>query len=329
MPRTRAQSALRAPLNEMLATEANVRLLRVLVLAAIPLGAGELAHRAQLSRTGVYPALANLERVGIIELVGAGATHQVELRSAHPLASTLVALFRAEAQRVESLVAELRGIFAGAKGVVSAWLEENQEEAKALRDADSLTCYLVGDPRSLNHLRDLVEDRLSEVDRTFQVHIEVVALSRSEVSSRVPAESLDNVVLLAGVPPKGLLDHESRRTIRNQIMHGDHDTRARLLAQAVAAKLRRDPSLVRRLQANITARMNEASEQERRELREWSRVISMPTSKLQRFLVEDSERAVRLRQSLPAIGLLTAREREEILAGHIEDETLEVAARPR
>lgn len=331
MPRPRAQSALRAPLNEMLANEANVRLLRVLALAGIPLGAGELSHRAQLGRTGVYPALAKLESVGIIELVGAGSTRQVELRKAHPLASVLVALFQAEAQRVESLVSELRGVFANfTKGVTAAWLMDKQDQATMQGDADTMTCYVVADPRSLHRVIDLVEDHLTEIERVFQVHIDLVPLSRSEVSSRIRAESLDDVLLLAGVPPKGLLKQDTRRSTRNQVMHGDHDARARLLAQAVAAKLRRDPSIVRRIRANIVARMEKASEPERRELKEWLRIIStMSPSKLQRFLVDDSERAVRLRQSLPALGLLTPAERDEILAGQVGHKTPKATARAR
>jgi hypothetical protein len=306
----------------MLGTEANVRLLRVLALAGTPLGAGELSHRAQLGRTGIYPALAGLESAGIIEFVGAGSTRQVELRMAHPLAPPIAALFQAEAERIESMVAELRRMFANvSKLVTSAWLENNQDRTTSQDDPDMMTCYVVGDPRSLHRVIDLIEDDLYEIERVFQVHFELVPLSRSEVSVRVRGESLDDVILLAGVPPNGLLDHENKRAIRNQLMHGDHDTRTLLMAQAVAAKLRRDPSIVKRVRANIDARMSNASEQERRELKEWSRIVStMSPSKLQRFLVDNTERAVRLRQSLPALGLLTAQEREEILAGHLESQ---------
>lgn len=330
MPRPRLQSALRAPLNQMLGAGANVRLLRVLAFAGTPMGAGELSHRAQLGRTGVYPVLATLERVGIIEFVGAGPTRQVTLRNAHPLAAPIVALFRAEAQRIESLVAELRNTFAKvSKLVTSAWLMEHQDQIEN-SDPDMMTCYIVGDPRALPDIVDRVEDHLSRIERAFQVHIDVVPLSRSEVSSRVRADLLDDVLLLAGVPPKALLEQAGQRVIRNLTMHGDHDTRSLLLAQAIAAKLRHDPSIVRRLRANILARMKKASEQERRELKEWSRIVStMSPAKLQRFLVDGSERAVRLRQSLPAFGLLTAAEREAILAGQSGSEVLVAKPRPR
>jgi hypothetical protein len=321
MPRPRLQSALRAPLNEMLGTEGNVRLLRVLALAGTPVGAGELARRAQLGRTGVYPALAALERIGIIDFVGAGATRQVKLRKAHPLAAPITELFRAEAKRIESLVTALRKMFANDKAIMSAWLWDRQHET-VHDDPDMLTCYIVADTRSLSRTVDRVEDNLSEIERAFQVHIEVVALSRSEVASRVPVESLHEVVLLAGVPPIAFVDQiDGGRALRNLKVHGYHDDSARLLAQAIAAKLRRDPGLVRRIHANILARMEKASEQERRELKEWLRIVStMSPAKLRRFLVDESARAVRLRQSLPALGLVTAAEREEILSARSDDE---------
>ena len=331
MPRPRHQSALRAPLNEMLGTEANVRLLRVLALAEISLGAGELARRARLGRTGVYPALASLERVGLVEFVGAGATRQVRLRGAHPLAAPIASLFRAEAQRIESLVTALRELLAGfGEAVTSAWIKDGSHERRD-GDPEMMTLYIVANTRALSSIVDRAEDQLANVERRFHVHIEAVALSRSEVQSRVPSKALDDVLLLAGVPPTVFVARTGNaQRIRNLSVHGYHDVGARNLALAVATKMRRDPSVVRRVRANIHARIEVASDQERRELKEWLRIIStMSPAKLQRFLVDDSERAVRLRQSLPALGLLTPMEREEALLSSSDEEVISAMARLR
>jgi hypothetical protein len=332
MPRRpQSQSALRAPLNEILGTEANVRLLRELSLAGISLGAGELARRAQLTRTGVYPALTGLERMGIVEFVGAGSTRQVRLRKAHPFSGPIVHLFRSETQRIDSLVSALRDLLAKFEGAItSAWLKDHRQGSKH-GEPDTMTCYIVADPRSLPSIVDRVEDNLGEIERAFQVHVEVVPLSRSEVPSRLPVESLEDVLLLAGIPPLALVDRlGGARTVRNLRVHGYHDDATRLLGLAIATKLRRDPSIVRRMRSNIQTRMKKASEQERRELKEWLRIIStMSRAKLQRFLVDPSERAVRLRQSLPALGLLTPREREDILAAQSEDEVRAAVASRR
>lgn len=318
MARPQPQSAFRTPLNEILGTEANVRLLRVLALVDTGLSAAELSKRSQLARTGIYPVLAKLEDVGIVEFAGAGSTRLFELRKAHPLATPLRTLFLREMERSKSLATALREIFAqSSKGVISAWLKDNQDRTNMQGDPDFMTCYVVGDPKALHHVVDFLEDHLTAIESDFQIHIEIVPLSRSEVSTRISAKSLDDVVLLAGVPPKGLLHSEDRKT-RNQLMHADHDVSARLLAQAVGAKLRRDPSILRQIRENIIVRMDKASPQERRELKEWLRIIStMSPSKLQKFLIDDGERAVRLRQSLPMAGLLTTHEREKALHDHI------------
>src|SRR5687768_11962610 len=129
MPRPQLQSALRYPLDEILGTRANVRLVRVLTLAGIPITAGELARRAKLGRTGVYPALSALERVGIVEFVGAGSTRQVKLRKLHPLALPIATLFRSEERRIDALVTDLRQLLEmSTKELISAWLNEAPPE---------------------------------------------------------------------------------------------------------------------------------------------------------------------------------------------------------
>jgi len=51
-PTSRPQSALRCPLNHILGTEANVRVLRAILLSDIPIGVPELARRAELQPSG-------------------------------------------------------------------------------------------------------------------------------------------------------------------------------------------------------------------------------------------------------------------------------------
>src|SRR6478752_7259079 len=91
------QNRLVHPLNEIFGTKANVRILRVLALQNTLLTAGELAKRAMLSRSSIYPPLHELERVGVVEFIGAGERKLVQLRGDYPLSRTLKELFRAEA----------------------------------------------------------------------------------------------------------------------------------------------------------------------------------------------------------------------------------------
>lgn len=315
--RTKPQSALSAPLNAIFGTEANVRLLRVLSLAGTPLAAGELARRAELGRTSIYPALESLERAGIVMFVGAGAQRQVAFRATHPLARAVTGLFRDEQQRMKDMLTALRGI-AGAlrPHPIGIWVE-------GLSDAlgDIVSCWILGDPKTLTQLVNGFSQQLGPIEREYDVHIEVHGTTRSELGARVPPEKetvLDDAVVLAGVVPRYVKDLD-----RDQVRpaeHTQHDARARRLAIALAAKLKRDPDLVRAARARIVERSKTASPGEQRELLEWERILAMSPARLRRFLADPGERATRLRQTLPALGILTAAERDAVLRASSDDE---------
>ncbi len=335
MPRPSPQSALRAPLNDILGTEANVRLLRVLSLAGTPLTAGELAHRAGLGRTGVYPALAALETTGILQYTGSGAQRQVRFREEHPLAGVLVKLFRAEASRVDALIDGLRSMFNSLveRRVVSAWIDGSALTERASRarqdNADFVTCYLVAGPRELPSIMEEMRSRLAKVERRFEVNMDVVGMTRSEIGMRLTPSAFRDPILLAGVPPLALLQDvhaKPARELRNRIMHGYHDDSGRRLAHAIGYKLRSDPSRIHTAREYLRKRIKVASKQEQHELNEWSRALSLSPSLLQRFLVDPSPRGTRLRQSLPALGLLTSRERDAVLKARSDEEVEAIIA---
>jgi hypothetical protein len=95
--------------------------------------------------------------------------------------------------------------------------------------------------------------------------------------------------------------------------HAVLDRRALALARAIADRLKVDPSLVDSARRYIDARLTVASPGERLELLEWRDVISdMSVARLRRFLIEESPRATRLRQSLPFLGALSDEERTRI-----------------
>src|SRR5687768_11011958 len=212
MPRPNSQSRLRAPLNEILGAEANVRLLRVLSLAGTSLTAGEVAQRAGLGRTGVYPVLAALEATGVIEYQGVGSQRQVRFRPDHPLGKPIAALFRAEEGRLDDLVDQLRKVFHSmpSRHVVSAWLDGtalmDRVTREPQRNTDFMTCYLVADAKTLPSSMEDVRSRLPTLERRFEVSIDVVGMTRSEIAMRLTPAAFRDPVLLAGVPPLALLD---------------------------------------------------------------------------------------------------------------------------
>jgi len=323
-PPKHRQSHLLQPLDEILGTQAHVRLLRVLALRRSSLTAGELAKGAVLGRTSIYPALRQLERAGIVEFIGAGSQRLVQLRDRHPLSRILRQLFRAEAGRIEALTAALRELLSNLPHrPMSAWVDETAENAQT---GDTLSLFVVARPEELNKITDYLNTQLADVERKYDVPISVQGLTRSELQllHKTPTATLDAVVLVAGVPPVALLER-SRAAASNSSLtsHDEHDARSRRLAVAIAAKIRRDPGLIAIAEDRVKRRAHKAGPGERRELMEWMRVLStMSPARLQRFLVEDSERAVRLRQTLPALNLLSPAEREAVVRSQTDAEVI-------
>src|SRR5579859_6028879 len=256
----RQQDPLSTPLNRILGAHVNVRLLRVLALNPEPIAPGELARRADLGRTTVYPVLAALEQEGIVAFVGVGATRQVKLDDRHRLARPLVALFRAEAQRLASLVKDLRGLLKDLRPrPASAWLEDLSLLEGV--PGEELVIWVVGDPADLPKYTDELARDIGQLERTSGIPLSIRGVTRSELASRVKRdrERLESVTLLDGVPPLALIPQKRARGARALESHAEHDRRARRLGVAIAAKLQWDPGLVRVAQEHVDERMKSAS----------------------------------------------------------------------
>jgi DNA-binding transcriptional ArsR family regulator len=323
-PPKKPQNRLVYPFNEIFGTGANVRLLRVLALQNTSLTAGELAKRAMLGRSSIYPALRELERAGVVEFIGAGARKLVQLRGGYPLSRTLKELFRAEARRFDALTTALRELLSGMpRAPLSAWIDHGEEN---LESTETPTLYVVARPEELDTLTDYLNEKLADLERKHDVHIAVHGLMPSELETlhRTPSTTLNAVVLLGGVPPVALLER-SRSTAKTStiVSHDEHDARSRRLAVAIAAKIKRDPGLIAIAEERVRRRAREASPRERRELTEWTRILStMSSARLQRFLLEDSQRAIRLRQTLPALNFLSPVERDAVMRSQTDAEVV-------
>jgi len=323
-PPTHRQNRFLRPLDEILGSQANVRLLRVLALRPTPLTAGELAKSALLGRTSIYPALRQLERAGIVEFVGAGSQRLVQLRDRHPLSRILRDVFRFEAHRFEALTHALRDVFTDLPHrPMSAWIDVTADDAQS---GETLRLYVVAHPEELDQITDYLNAHLIDVERKYDIHLAIQGLTRSEVDT-LPTTLLANlssVVLIAGVPPVALRARSrSAASGSTFASHGEHDVRSRRLALAIAAKIRRDPGLIAMAEDHVKRRARNASPGERRELAEWLRILStMSPARLQRFLVEDSERALRLRQTLPALHLLSPAEREAVVRSQTDADVI-------
>lgn len=107
----------------------------------------------------------------------------------------------------------------------------------------------------------------------------------------------------------------------NSIMkpiYSDHtrlDERSLALHRFIAGKIRANPALLDKARANLR-RWQESDDSPSLAFAEWAQILTGPVDQVAQFLVERSERALRLRQSSPFCGILTEAERRAVYESH-------------
>lgn len=318
-PPKESQGALRAPLNHLLGTEANVRLLRVLSSSGKELGTAELSRRTALTYSAVSRALHGLIDAGIVVPVGAERGLRVRYRPEHPLAGALRSLFTAERERRGRI---LEGVRRAADSLSppprAVWIE-GPAATDEDQTGDVLSVGLLTGSRELARVQELLRGALAEVERREDVTIEVRGRTLPDLAATPDAEiaALRSALPLLGPAPSTYLElpEESGKAppVRT---HQDLDVRARRLATGIADRILREPDLVDRAREYVQRRVEHASPGERRELEEWAHVLDTTSpGRLRRFLTSDAERATRLRQTMPFLEVLTPAERTKLLEG--------------
>lgn len=318
-PTATKQSALRTPLNHVLATEANVRVVRTLSLADVPLSRGELARETALHVRGIPAVLENLENLGVVESIGRGHSRPVRLRQAHPLWAHIRALFHEEAKRAENV---LQNILAAVRALEprpdAAWIEGSVATGT---DAplDPIIVGVLGAPKPTDHWEAVFRDRIRTTQTGQDVAVELRIRWRADIETAdsTELELLRSVRPLLGPPPLDLLglsgDDDSYKARGRGASHAVRDSDALAHARRVANELRSRPDLVDEALRYIDRRIPSASESERLTLGEWQDILSTHSlGRLRTFLVSDSQRAKRLRQSMPFVTPRSAADRKRV-----------------
>jgi DNA-binding transcriptional ArsR family regulator len=312
------QSSLRTPLNEILGTETNVRLLRVLAEHDELLPPSELAREASLHLSGIGRALDALEETGIIEHAGIGQRRLARLRTEHPLASAIRDLFRAERDRPERLRSALqeaaRQVSPAPKAV---WLQGSYVSGSDA-PGDPIEIGMISGAKEIAAVLRASTDAFSAVEREFDIMVNVRPMTKADLVAAPRSElaQLKRSIPLLGPPPLAFLDADQaddRRESAASLTHGDLDTRALRIADEITEAMQRDPRIAGRALDFIEKRLAAASPGERHELREWEHVLrTMSPHRLRKFLRDPGERATRLRQTLPFLAVLSDEVRERL-----------------
>ena len=321
---SQSHSALRAPLSDILGTEVNVRIVRLLANTTVPMSKAAVARQTSLNESGVGRAVSELADLGIVESLGTGSHRLYRLRREHPLASALADLFAAELARFEAIIDGLRSrVQRLAPPPRAAWIQ-GPVATESDEPGDPVIVGILASAKGVDETVDQLRAGVSGLEQEYDVTISVQGLTSADLAALPDSQraDLEDTMPLLGRPPLELSSgSRSRRTGTLTRSHEDLDRRALALAQAIAERLPEDPSLINRARKYISRRRPKASVHERKELDEWDRILrTMSLARLRRFLVDPSERATRLRQTLPFVGALSAREREAIMRKHAHDE---------
>lgn len=307
-PPAEKQDPLRTPLNEVFGSEGNVRVLRVLAFATEPIGRTTVARRAELNPSGVRRTLDRLAELGVVEAIGSGRNQSVRLRDRHPLARAIRSLFERERDVFDRFVEAARDAFAADDFPARAvWLESPEARTPGV-----VHVGVLGSPGALDEARDAVESHLKEAERELATHFVVHGYTDADrvAIGDEETERLRNLTLLYGWLPQEWREAEGGPVRSHRVL----DAQARRLASRIAESLPHDPSIIERALRWIEGRLEVADGREARVLDEWRRILDdLSLQQVQSLLREESERADRLRQSLPFVEVLTPGERKRLL----------------
>jgi len=302
-PISESQDLQRYPLNAVFGAESHVRILRYLALADGPAGATQIGGRTKISAPGVRKALPKLVAAGVVLRRGTGRSFQYELNRDTQLGVAIADLYGAESRRHHDLLRRLREVAERPELVPrSVWVQSSPVEPGA-----PMIVGVLHSPRELGpYLRDL-RLRLADVEREFEVTIELAGYTVADLPDRGPPVEQ----LVAGVPLPSTRNGPGSSTLDGS--HGALDSRAHERAKLVSSMIEKDPTLVPKAREWIERVLEEDRGMAAADLREWRALLdtySLP--RLARFVKSRTPRAERLRQSSPFLPVLTEHQRDQL-----------------
>lgn len=205
---SQTQSHLRHPLTALLGSVGHVHVLRALASDRVPPSAPQLAAAAGLTPQGTRPVLDVLTRQRQVKAHGSGRTQLHELSAAHPLASSLAALFHDEQGRWDALMSSIRVVIDRQGAVGAAWLHCGVARGEDSPDSDVDIALVV---RS-QAVADQAREALMPLEDAQQVRLSLTPRQGRRMTGKGPRKAVDG-----GHDPARLLQaresHESARSL--------------------------------------------------------------------------------------------------------------------
>jgi DNA-binding Lrp family transcriptional regulator len=300
MSTTKSQrSGLQYPLDELLASPALIRLMRVLVHDVDgPVGVTDAAKMAGLSTVGARKALERLEQAGVAARIGTGRAHKYGLRGGGRYTAMLAQLFEEEQQQYEDLIRRLQ-LALDIPEVTAAWIER-----LPLGAAEALQVSVVADTKAIAWIGPELRQRLADTEKRFNLIIEIAVLTRAD--GPTPPE---DALFLRGAGTGGTSGREPGAQT-----HAESTERSLRMAEATAELIRADPSLIRRALQHTNRLLREGQGTADSDIAEWRHLLeTYSPERVRDLLASTSSRAERLRRSSPFFAVLTAEERDRMM----------------
>lgn len=324
------QSSLRYPLNDVLGTEGQVRLLRVLATEKEhPIAPPEAAERTGLTESGARKALRRLARTGIVERVGSGRTCRYALSRKGGLAERIARLFESEIRSADALLQRIRiAIRRLPQPPRMAWVHRFPEW-----EGDPMVVGVSHDEEPFGPILRQLKQELVDVQREFDIAIEL----RFSTQAQLADVDWTHVAPLVGTPladgPRetesepeepgveggnGGMDRdgameEAGGSVEEASMAPRLNPRSPEFAGALASILNENFSLLRRARAYLDDQLSNRHDGNGHDFWEWRKILdTYPLPRLLNFLQSTSPRAIRLRQCSPFAAVLTDEERAKM-----------------
>lgn len=302
------QNLLRCPLNTILGTEAQVRLLRVLSAEESgSLAVPDIAERSGITTRGTRKALKRLLYSGFVVRVGGGRKHQYKLLHSDQLVKALSMLFQNERDRYEALLSAIKTeIGEMVPYALAAWVQNFPKDFD-----DPLLIGVLHESKRLADYIERLQKRLQRIESDFDLTIEVIGYTKADL----PDLEADEVFPLFSVLP--FPDRLSREIYAKSMTHLEKDQQMVELSRRLADAIKYDSSLVQRAKEHNERLLNSVQGSATKDIQEWLDILeTYSIRRLAQFIISTSERANRLRQSNPIFAILNAEERRRILFGH-------------
>jgi hypothetical protein len=304
--------ALRYPLSSILGSKGHVAVLRELVSSAHPLSHSQLLERTNLSRQGVYDITKRLVETGAVKFAGFGKHQLVTMREDYPLYMALVDLFSKEETRYQDFISALHSILSSLEiQPQSAWIFGRAVVSED-EYGESVQIALMGELRTIdsvtgNFRKKIMEERL---ESRFDVTIEAKGITIADLEAK-PFLAYPETIHLWGIAADFYMP--SRQDGSTAIKHHkDFDEQSLADSTIWTALLRLYPSIIPRTIAFLEKQIEIVSTGEKMELIEWKNLLeSSSFQRLKKLMESDSERAVRLRQSMPFWRVLSDNEQKK------------------